>query len=292
MTENKLPVSIIISALNEEHRIADTIISAQKNNPSEIIVVEGGSTDKTVEVAKGLTPNVYSTENFGLGYKRAYGVKMASQKYILTLDADQILEDGALEKMIEELEDNNFVGIQAGLRGHEHETYWEKGMNYNISLTHSKPKESKMIGTPALFRADIIKENSFNENISGSCDDTDLCYRLTQKGYKLGISTAICFQKHRSTFESTVKKFMWYGEGDSEFVRIHPEKFWDLYTHPIRNYMIKRSITAIKNFDLQYIPYFTLIGMVRHYGFYKNKVKFLLGNKLDDRTSKRNDLNY
>lgn len=41
--EQALPVSVIISALNEEHRIQDTIESARRNNPAEILVVEGGS---------------------------------------------------------------------------------------------------------------------------------------------------------------------------------------------------------------------------------------------------------
>ena len=43
MSSKKLPVSVIICALNEEHRIKDAINSAKANNPFEIIVVEGGS---------------------------------------------------------------------------------------------------------------------------------------------------------------------------------------------------------------------------------------------------------
>jgi hypothetical protein len=43
VSSKKLPVSVIICALNEEHRIKDAINSAKANNPFEIIVVEGGS---------------------------------------------------------------------------------------------------------------------------------------------------------------------------------------------------------------------------------------------------------
>ena len=52
MKKNALyPVSVVICALNEEHRIKDTIESARRNFPSEIIVIEGGSTDNTFEIA-------------------------------------------------------------------------------------------------------------------------------------------------------------------------------------------------------------------------------------------------
>jgi hypothetical protein len=43
--KDKLPISVVICALNEESRIKDAILSAKKNEPAEIIVVEGGSTD-------------------------------------------------------------------------------------------------------------------------------------------------------------------------------------------------------------------------------------------------------
>ena len=289
---NKLPVTIVICALNEEIRIKDTIESAKKNNPFEIIVIEGGSVDNTVEVATKYADKVYSIKHFGLGYKRAYGVEKATQKYIFNLDADQVLENGAIETMINELEENKYTGIQASLKSLRNDTYWEQGMGYNVGLTHSTPTETIMIGTPALYKADVIKLINFDKNISGSCDDTDLCYRLTQKGYKLGISTALCYQKHRSTFKTTLKKFMWYGEGDCEFGLKHRERFWSIFTHPIRNYFFKKSLLAVKNGDIKFVPFFMFTGIIRHIGFYKFLFKKSMGNTLDSRVKNRNDKDY
>lgn len=289
---NKLPVSIIICALNEEHRIKDTIVSARKNNPFEIIVVEGGSVDKTVKVANQYADKVFSVEQFGLGYKRAFGVEQATQKYILNLDADQVLEDGALERMIEELEENGYCGIQASLKSLRNDTYWEQGMGYNVGLTHARPIETIMIGTPAVYKSEVIKRINFDKNISGSCDDTDLCYRLKKEGYKLGISTAICYQKHRSTFKTTLKKFMWYGEGDCEFGLKHKERLWSIYSHPIKNYFFKKSFQAFRNGDMKFIPFFMFTGAIRHIGFYKFLLKKLLGNTIDSRVANRSDKDY
>ena len=286
------PVSIIICALNEQKRIKDTIDSARRNNPVEIIVVEGGSTDATFSIAKAHADRAYSVDIFGLGYKRAFGVTQATQKYILTLDADQVLEVDSLPVMIGELEEHGFAGIQASLKSIKNETYWERAMGYNVGLTHSRPRQTNMIGTPALFRTDILKKNNFDKTISGSCDDTDLCYRLSKQGYRLGISTAICYQKHRSSPGAVMKKFLWYGEGDFEFGLKHPERLFSIFTHPIKNYVFRRSASCMKNGDYFFIPFFVLSGLVRHCGFYRALAKKVAGNGLDSRVQNRTDLNY
>ena len=211
------------------------------------------------------------------------------QRYILNLDADQVLEDNALSIMIDELEKKGFVGIQSSLKGTQNKTYWEKAMSYNMGITHSQPRESIMIGTPALYILSNLKLNNFDKSITGSCDDTDLCYRLQRRGYKLGISTAICYQKHRATFKTTLKKFLWYGEGDCEFALKHPERFWSIFTHPIRNYCYKKSLHSIKSGNYKFVFFFLFTGIIRHIGFYKYYFKSITGNRLDSRTSNRND---
>lgn len=289
--QNKLPVSVIICALNEEHRIKDAIESGKKNNPYEVVVVEGGSVDKTVEIAEKYADKVYSVDNYTLGYKRAYGAEIATQKYILYLDSDNVLTEGALAIMIDELEKNNYVGIQATLKSVKNETYWEEGMEYNIGITYSNPVNVPVIGMPCLYKVDVLQKINFDPNI-GAGDDTDLCYRLTNAGYTLGISTAICYQKHRSTFQTTLKKFMWYGEGDCEFGLKHKERLWSIYTHPIKNYFFKKSFRAIMKGDIKYVPFFMFTGLVRHFGFYKYLLKHLFGNAKDSRTTNRNDKGY
>jgi glycosyltransferase involved in cell wall biosynthesis len=288
---DKYPVSIVICALNEEHRIKDAINSAKANNPFEIIVVEGGSVDNTVEVAKKYTDKVHSVDNFILGYKRAYGAEISTQKYILYLDADHILEDGALKIMINDLEKGGYVGIQATLKSVTNDTYWEEGMEYNINITDNDPSNVAVIGMPCLYKSEILKQINFDKNI-GAGDDTDLCYRLAKNGYTLGISNAICFQKHRSNFKETLKKFMWYGEGDCEFGLKHRERLWSIFTHPMKNYFFKKSLISIKNGHIKYVPFFMFTGLVRHIGFYKYLLKTIMGDAKDSRTLNRNDKDY
>ncbi len=82
-------VSVVICALNEEKNLPRVL----PNIPSwveEIILVDGHSTDQTVEIAKKLLPNVriLTQPNKGKGNAFKYGVLAAKNEIIVTFDAD------------------------------------------------------------------------------------------------------------------------------------------------------------------------------------------------------------
>ncbi|TFH46834.1 MAG: glycosyltransferase [ANME-2 cluster archaeon] len=55
---NSLDVSVVVCTKNEESRIEDCLKSIVNNNPGEIIVVDGESTDTTIDIAKKYTNKV------------------------------------------------------------------------------------------------------------------------------------------------------------------------------------------------------------------------------------------
>jgi glycosyltransferase involved in cell wall biosynthesis len=105
-------VSIIIPAYNAEKLISQTLRSAvaQTWPRKEIIVVNDGSTDRTLEVARQFCSrgvSVVSTENRGLSAAVNYGYRLCQGDYIQELDADDILKPDKIERQLSALRESD-----------------------------------------------------------------------------------------------------------------------------------------------------------------------------------------
>ena len=85
---NKIPISVVISAFNEEKKIADCLKSVSWID--EIIVIDNSSTDMTSEIAKKHKAKVVNRKNnLMLNVNKNYGFTQARHEWILSLDADE-----------------------------------------------------------------------------------------------------------------------------------------------------------------------------------------------------------
>jgi glycosyltransferase involved in cell wall biosynthesis len=80
-------IAAVIIVKNEEDHIQSCIESV--NWVDEVVVVDTGSTDRTVDAAKRFTFNVYEIEFDGYGDAKNYGMSRATSEWILSLDADE-----------------------------------------------------------------------------------------------------------------------------------------------------------------------------------------------------------
>jgi glycosyltransferase involved in cell wall biosynthesis len=105
----KLPLTVVIPTLNEAKHIADLVPSLAWAD--EVIVADGGSTDETVAIARGLGATVIELRGQSLGAQRNAGIEAARHPWVLALDADERVTD-ALRKEV--------AGVVAGSH---HEAY-------------------------------------------------------------------------------------------------------------------------------------------------------------------------
>ncbi len=94
------PISVVIPAYNAERYVAEAIASvqAQTLRPSEIIVVDDGSTDATANAVGQIdSVTLVSKANGGPGSARNFGVRHASQPFLAFLDADDLWTPRKLE---------------------------------------------------------------------------------------------------------------------------------------------------------------------------------------------------
>lgn len=95
----KNKISVIIIAKNEATRISTCIEHAKWAD--EIIVVDNGSTDETIEIAEKMKVKVFKQPGLNFSELRDYGAKVATGTWLLYIDADEWVTK-ELQKEIEE----------------------------------------------------------------------------------------------------------------------------------------------------------------------------------------------
>ncbi|MDD5173432.1 MAG: glycosyltransferase family 2 protein [Candidatus Omnitrophica bacterium] len=93
----KVPISVVVITKNEEHNIEDCLKSAL--SADEIIVVDDGSADRTVELAKKFTDKVFSRSMDNEGRHRNYAYSLAKNDWVLSLDADERISPLLMEEL-------------------------------------------------------------------------------------------------------------------------------------------------------------------------------------------------
>jgi glycosyltransferase involved in cell wall biosynthesis len=87
-------LSVVIITYNEEANIGSTLASVQSlvaDGKGEVIVVDSGSTDRTVEIAKSFGANVFVEQWKGYAAQKNSAIDKAEGDWILSLDADEEL---------------------------------------------------------------------------------------------------------------------------------------------------------------------------------------------------------
>jgi glycosyltransferase involved in cell wall biosynthesis len=103
-------LSVVIITFNEEANIGRTLASVQAlvaEGKGEIIVVDSGSTDRTVEVAKSFGANVFVEEWRGYADQKNSAIDKAQGDWILSLDADEEFDAPLQQALLELLETLN-----------------------------------------------------------------------------------------------------------------------------------------------------------------------------------------
>lgn len=114
----KPKVSVVIPAYNAEAFLAETIrsVMAQSYRDYEVVVVDDGSSDHTLQVAKSFEPRVraFRKENGGPASARNMAINNTSGEYIAFLDSDDLWVEKKLALQVSFLDDNPSIRLTFG----------------------------------------------------------------------------------------------------------------------------------------------------------------------------------
>ena len=97
LADRKLPISLVVITKNEASFLAKCLQSA--DFVSEIVVVDSGSTDDTVQIAERFGAKVFHQDWVGFGPQKQFAVNCAKYDWVLCLDADEYLSPKLRESL-------------------------------------------------------------------------------------------------------------------------------------------------------------------------------------------------
>jgi glycosyltransferase involved in cell wall biosynthesis len=111
---NKPTLSVIIITKNEALNIEECLKSVLFAD--EIIVVDSGSEDETVAIAKRYTDKVYVTDWPGYGAQKQRALTLATKEWVLSLDADERVTEALQNEILENIKDPSFNAFSIPFR--------------------------------------------------------------------------------------------------------------------------------------------------------------------------------
>ena len=195
--------SVVVTVYNKSHFVEQTLNSIlnQSFDDFELIVVDDGSTDNSLEIINGIKDsriNVYPTKNQGVSKARNYGLNKAKAKFIAMSDGDDIWLENHLFELKKLIESYPDCGIYAtSYEKHFFESYITKPKFKNVDHPFfgivddyfETSLADNILWTSAIAIPEKLVEKGFvfDEGI-GCGEDIDLWIRIA-KAYDVAFSS-------------------------------------------------------------------------------------------------------
>ncbi|MCA1565453.1 MAG: glycosyltransferase [Acidobacteria bacterium] len=228
-------VSVVIPVYNGSATIGGTIECLLKQTlaPREIIVVDDGSTDDTVEVLQrfGDRLNIMRQPNGGPSSARNRGLREATGEFVALTDSDCLPEPKWLSSLIESFDSPRVAGVGGTIKGVDENliSVYVDAIQLLDPGRDAQGEVQYLVTANACFRRDaVIAAGLFDERFrKPGAEDTELGRRLHDLGYQLKAApTAVVLHHHKQTLKIFLKTICNYGEGAYLLGTIRPEYKW------------------------------------------------------------------
>ena len=224
-----LGVSIIVTTYNSELTIDECLRSIlELDYPKhlfEVIVIDGGSTDATIEHAKAFPIKLIHSQ---LNPPAAYNLvlKDVENELIGLVDSDAKVEKEWLRKLVKHLNDSEVAAASGTVETWNNDRLVPRAIGYELNYRYQQlPDMIERVATMnLLMKKKVINEiGGFDEKLPTQYD-TDIGARLAKKGYRIAFDPqAKCYHFHRPTLQKFFKQQYKYGQNTWKLYFKHPQ---------------------------------------------------------------------
>lgn len=258
-----MDISFVILTWNSG-RYIDTCLETLMKDPSlaslafEVFIVDNGSGDNTRDIVQGYIERypgciktIYLEKNTGTTYSRNLALKRTSGRFIVIMDSDIRMQEGALKVLIQTLEEDARLGLAVPVLRYpsgnlqkstdRFPTFLSKLMRY-FFLKLMEYHQNQSGGTTGVelveyaisafwvLRREVVEQvGLLDEKIFYSPEDVDYCLRIWKKGYGIAINKDVFiihdaqeisrgFKLNRATLEH-VRGLLYYFRKHRYFLR-------------------------------------------------------------------------
>ena len=228
-----MKVSILIPCHNEEKSIKKCVESClnQTRKADEIVVVDDGSTDKSVEILEGFGDKVKIIKiikNTGnKSYVQQHGLNFVTGDVFIATDGDTVLDKNFVKSIYEDFKDKKVIAVAGYVKSLKHNWLTAcREIDYIIGQDLYKRAQSYLNfifvipGCAGAFRTEVFKKHiSFDHDTL--TEDLDFTYKLNEHYFKIKFdSKAVVYTQDPATLKSYVKQLRrWYGGGWQNLIK-------------------------------------------------------------------------
>lgn len=239
-----IQVSIVVTVKNENQSIESLLDSLEHQIvvPKEIIFVDGGSVDGTINIIKErMTENkrikLIIRKEISIAEGRNEGVLNSSGDIITMTDAGCVADKDWLLNITKPFLTNPKIGIVAGLYKMGGESLFQEAVKPYLGVPHRLATSSNFLPSARsmAFRKSVWEKiGGFSEDLERTGEDTLFNYQAKRKGIKFHFAeNAVVNWEVPQNPTGAIKKFYYYAKGDAQTgIWWHPEK--KLMTHNIK----------------------------------------------------------
>ncbi len=208
-------VSVIIRTYNEEKLIGQCLASVftqEIDDDIEVIVVDSGSTDKTVEIVgsfKDVIVTQIPQKDFTFGYSLNIGIERCKGEFIVLLSAHAIPSDNKwLHHLIKNFKVLDVVGVYGKqLPNRDCNPLDKRDLNNLYGAIWKEQRTSCIFSSAnAAIRREMWKKVAFDENLSGS-EDRYWASRVQEKGHRIVYEPlAAVYHSHNENLKQIFKR--------------------------------------------------------------------------------------